>query len=519
VPNVASNSVWNGASFVAGAIILLVATPLYLRFLGQEQFGIFTLLLSITAPLGILNAGLAQATTKYVAEFARKEDQHSASRIIQTTLIFNLLFGCLGLALLWFFSDYAVHRLFAIPPALESDALWAFRLTGLHWLLVQVGATYQGALMGFQDFRALAIGQALQQFSTYGAGAILVLMVPRVPALVVLNIVSSSAFLAYWFWQIRRRVPVLRFFPVYDRASARLTFRYSGWQMLDSFTSVLANHMDRYLLGSFVGAAAVGLYGIAAGAQSRLVGLVWSILASLFPASSSLSSTPNQSERLILEYGWKILIVGGILYSTAIVFAADAVQLWLGPEVGGKVYPILRLLLVAAIIGLPSAVVYQYLLGNALTKWSTLSGQFSSLCTILVAWYLVPRYGLTGAAWGAMIGLATSRPLFHLWVISKRFAGLHRNWRCFLVFYGIIVSSALATTAGLASHSACKAMLGTESGLLVSSLITPLVIAIVCLGSEYFLIGNALQVQGLLELLRHGISLARGRTKGAACGK
>ncbi|MBI4323741.1 MAG: oligosaccharide flippase family protein, partial [Chloroflexi bacterium] len=349
---IARNSLWNAGGFLFGLAILLATTPIYIRLLGLDQFGIFTLLVSLTVPLSVLNAGMAQATTKYVAEFLAAGSLANAARMLETTLLFNAAVGCLGSVGLWWVGPWAAQEVFKIKPEILPEAMAAFQLTGLVWLSSQVLGTYQAVIIGFQDFRALTLGQCWQQFATYGLGVGVLWFRPQVSALMLWNVFVGCIFTVYWFYQSKKRLPMVRAVPRWDKSSARLCLGFSYWQMIDTLTSLAANHLDRLLLGSFISASSVGLYGIAANVQSRTVGLVWSVLRALFPAASSLSTAPQESERLILNYGWKISMVGAGLYAVVFVLGPDFLQFWLGPEVGSQAAPVLRVLMAAALLGL-----------------------------------------------------------------------------------------------------------------------------------------------------------------------
>ena len=503
----ATNSAWSATGFLGGTLVLLFTTPIYIHFLGTERFGLFSLLVAITAPLGILNAGLAQATTKYVAQFGGSEMWSNAARMIETTMVFNLAWGLCGALLLWFGAPWIGATLFHLAPDMFTEAVWAFRVTGVIWLLSQVLGTYQAAITGLQDFRSLTLVQLAQQAVTYGSGSVVLLFVPRVWAVLLPQIIVAIVLIGFWFGFIRRRIPQIRWSPRWDEKSARLSIRFSSWQVVNSITATAADQADRLVLGGVVDTAAVGYYSVAATAQARLVGLVWTVFATAFPAISSLSASSGQSERLILDYGWKISLFAGCLYSTLFVIGPEFLQIWLGNSVAQHAAPMLRVLMAVALAGLPSAILTQYLLGHGLTKWSTLSSFFTSVLSVTLTLVFVRRFGVGGAAWGGLVGLLLTRPLFHMWVFEQRFGSLLSATRCFWTLYSVLVSTCVGCGIAVVAHKMLRETCGLYTGFVVSAVVVPLIIVAVMVLLEGTLMGHRRYVKDLQSDLGRGWTL------------
>lgn len=504
---IARNSAWSASGYLGGALVLLLATPLYVHYLGAERFGLFSLLVAVTAPLGILNAGLAQATTKYVAQFSRCGMWRSAARMIETTLAFNLAWGLCGAALLWFGAPWIGTAVFHIRPDMLTEAAWAFRLSGINWLLTQVLGTYQAAITGLQDFKRLTLVQLVQQALAYGVGSLVIVFVPRIWGALLPQVVISALLIGFWFGQVRKHIPQVRCAPRWHHDSARLSIGFSAWQVVNSITATASEQADRLTLGSMVDTAAVGYYSVGATVQARLVGLVWSMFAAVFPAVSSLSGAAGESERLILDYGWKVSVFAGCLYATLFVLGPDFLQMWLGHDVGGHAAPILRVLAGVALAGLPSAILAQYLLGHGLTKWSTLSNVFTSALSVTLTVVFVKQSGIRGAAWGALLALLLTRPLFHLWVFGRRFRDSVPVARCFWGLYSILVSASVGCGIGVGAYRMLGAVLPAFPAFVASAVVVPFIVLAVTTLIEASLMGHRQQVEDLWSDLGRGVAL------------
>jgi O-antigen/teichoic acid export membrane protein len=445
--SLAKNSVLNSSGMAAGMLVLLVATPVYLKALGLDRFGIFTLIASITGPLNILNAGISQATTKFVAQYSAEGDLKKASQFVQTTFFLNLILGLVGCLILYGAAPVLAIAVFKVPIELRDEAIVAFRLGGLTWLFMQVAATFQAVLIGFQHYQTLALHNPVQSLLTYGVGAALLLFFPSLTAVLLVSLAVNVLYSAFWYLKANELLGRTRLFPAWIREHARHTWNFSGWQMVNTIVTLAANNADRWLIGMLLGTSALGIYGIAMSVQNRLVTLIWSLIAVLFPAASSVSSTTGAAEKLLLKYGWAFSLAGIFLYGTLFIVSNDALSLWLGGLVAQEAAPLLRVLLFVAFLGLPSAVMYQYLLSHGLTKWLSFSNILSTVVTLAASWIMIKAFGLMGAAWGAAAGLVLTRPWFHWWVFKQKFCYGKGTASHFSMLYSLQLSGMLAALA------------------------------------------------------------------------
>jgi O-antigen/teichoic acid export membrane protein len=470
------NSFWNVGSYFVGLLVLAVATPIYINLLGLDQFGILTLLATATAPLGILSAGVGQAVTKYVAEFKSAGEPDRAIRLVATTLCLNLVVGLSGFATLWLAADWVVQRVFKIPPELGAEARLSICLAGGVWFLMVISGTFQAVIVGLQNFRLLAIGNALQQILTHGAGIGVLYLSPRISSLLWWNLGVAGAIMFFWYSRAKTEFGGLSLLPKWDWESAGLSWRFSMWQILNSLVGIPANHVDRFLLVTMIGPAAVGIYGVALSVQSRVVGLVWSAVGTLFPAASAQLRNEGASERFILITGSMMSLVAGGGYAILCVLGPDLLCLWLGESVGRQSGPLLQVLMLAAILGLPSAVIYQYLLATGRTRISTLSNVATTAVTVVASFFWIREAGLRGAAWGGLLGLALTRPIFHWWVFRHCFQSVATTTECFRVLYVNLASVLSGLVLGFALHRWLSGALGLLPGILVSLVATPVLV-------------------------------------------
>lgn len=76
-----------------GYLVSLVYTPIMLRLLGQSEYGLYNLVASVVAYLGVLNFGFGSAYIRYYSRYKVKEDREKIATLNGMFLIIFTLIG------------------------------------------------------------------------------------------------------------------------------------------------------------------------------------------------------------------------------------------------------------------------------------------------------------------------------------------------------------------------------------------------------------------------------------------
>src|SRR5260370_4546741 len=95
-------------------LVLLVAMPKLVAFLGETSFGLFSLAWVAIGYLAFLDVGVNRAATKFASEHLAEQDHGSTHLIVRTALTANLVLGlAAGLAVI-LASPYLIHSIFKV---------------------------------------------------------------------------------------------------------------------------------------------------------------------------------------------------------------------------------------------------------------------------------------------------------------------------------------------------------------------------------------------------------------------
>src|SRR5690554_2676293 len=79
-----------------GYIVSIAYTPIMLRLLGQSEYGLYNLVASVVAYLGVLNFGFGSAYMRYYSRYKVKEDKESIAKLNGMFLIIFTVIGVIA---------------------------------------------------------------------------------------------------------------------------------------------------------------------------------------------------------------------------------------------------------------------------------------------------------------------------------------------------------------------------------------------------------------------------------------
>src|SRR5881296_2707507 len=216
VKNVSSNWFALGLNVLVGIFL----SPYVLHHLGDEAFGLWVLIFSITGYYGLFDLGIRSSIVRYVAKYSATNNYEELNRLINTAMASYGTVGILAL-LVTFGGAFYVAPIFKISTNFLSTARSLFLMVGTAVSLGFPLGVFGGILEGLQRFyllnftsisstllRALLIVLALRHGHGLLTVAIITVSLPLLAALVNATVVLHL-------------VP-LRFSPRYvDRSSLR----------------------------------------------------------------------------------------------------------------------------------------------------------------------------------------------------------------------------------------------------------------------------------------------------------
>lgn len=405
-----------GSSWFSLGVNVLVGiflSPYILHRLGDEAFGLWILIFSITGYYGLFDLGIRSSIVRYVAKYSATEEHDELNGLVNTALFSYSVIGVVAFVITIAVTSY-VNSIFRIPTEFLRTVRWLLLMTGTCVSLGFPLGVFSGVLEGLQRFYLLnltTVGSTLLRVLLivfalrHGHGLLAVAFIT-----VIMPLLQGCVNAAVVF----RRL-ALRLGPRYvSRSSMRRIASYGGTTFLIIVAGRLRFKTDAMVIGTFLSAAAVTYFAIG----SRLVDYASDLvaaLANIFMPMSSHSHAKGDLDGLR-----KILLVGNRgcafimfpLTAMLTVLGKSVIEAWVGPKYVATSYPVLLVLLYPMTLMMAQGASGRTLWGMAKHRTWAWVVMAEGIANLVLSIILVRPYGVLGDAIGTAIPLACSMIFF-----------------------------------------------------------------------------------------------------------
>lgn len=402
------NAMMNSGEGLLAPLLWLISTPIFVGYLGDDQFGIWMLVNGFIGVGGVLSFGLTEATIKFVSKYRALEDMRGIARIVRGTLLVYALLGILGAILAAGLAPVLGAWIFNSSEGNETLGLAALRLGGLGIFLRFLDNVVQSVLQGFERYDLNSKVGMFVNASTVLTNVILVMLGFGLITLlwVMLGFIFLGTLLKAVI--IRRAVmPSISFWPACDRATfgELLSFGFYNW--IQHALSLINGNLDRFLIAGFLSPAAVTYYSVCYHLITQIHFVLMRAAAFLFPMVSSLFEKGDliRLKRLYHKSTVLIAVVSVALVIPFFILGDSILRVWMGPEFADQATVILRIFCVRMAF-IPIGIVnYYFLLGSGLVKLQATIVCVAAPISLLGMFLLIPKYGAVGAAVAQLLSL------------------------------------------------------------------------------------------------------------------
>lgn len=345
-----AGAVLSYVALIVNALTTFIYTPLILSFLTASEYGVYQLIGSIIAYLGVMDMGLSTTLSRFYVETSVKEDKSHVENLLAMAAVIYGVLTALSLAVGIGFD--------LLLPALFGNSFTTSELELAHQMMLLVLANCVVVLPGnyflavinanerFVFARTLRIVRYLLQFAgviavlELGQGAIGVLAVQ-----VMLNLVTDVAYIVYYRGKLHVRAKL----HYWDKKLLLHIFSFSGYILLNMVFDQIFWKTGQVVLGAVVSATAVGVYGIATqlitSGYMEVSSGVTSVFLPKLTAMSAKTDDMTEINGLFDRIGHiQALLVWGICAGFASI-GQEFIYVWAGPEYGEAFWATLILML------------------------------------------------------------------------------------------------------------------------------------------------------------------------------
>lgn len=398
IRSIGLNTAYQIGSQVAPAVAAIAAIPFLLRHLGYDVFGIVTILSTMLAYFTMLDLGLGRAATRFISQSLQAGSPDDVRRYFWGSIILLSGIGLIVTVSCVLLVPTVVGYL-KIPTAYSRPSTESFYIICFTIPVVTLMATLRGFLEASGRFPFVSIVTGCGGVGTYVLPALAVSAGGGLLAVAVMFAgvrLAMCGALAIGCLGVEQR-PGLR--PIFDVAAIRRMLSFGGWLSVSNIVGTATIYCDRFLLGMWVGMAAVTSYGMPLDLVSRLQLLITSFCTVLFPLMSRLDESGSTQFQTLYRGAVAVgLSLMTPLAATAVMVAPIMMKLWLGQRITSDAVFAVQVFLAGAVAQSIASIAWTALHARGrsdLTAWLHLA-EFPLYCGVF--YIAATRFGVRGAA-------------------------------------------------------------------------------------------------------------------------
>jgi len=335
-PSLPRNVLLNWVSTAVTIVYSLVITPIVVRALDTELYGIWSFLNGLVVYSDLLYLGLGAALVKYIAQHHASGDLAALNRLASVVLSLLTGVGVLCLTITVVAAPF-VPRLFAHPlsPPVAAAATYTCVLLGVRILTLFVESAFLCVLVGIDRTDIARV--VTTAFTILRFGAVPLFVGGRSPLLALAVVVTASSVLECAVMARTAQI-VLRGFKIQrvrpTRSELRLLYGFGLQSFFLQAAVKLISYTDTTVIGLMLGAASVALYSLPLQLiEYGRIG-VNGIVAVLLPRLTALYTKGKIDEvgEAYLRTALITCLVAAFVNVNFVFLGVPFLRLWVGPQ-------------------------------------------------------------------------------------------------------------------------------------------------------------------------------------------
>jgi O-antigen/teichoic acid export membrane protein len=400
-PGFAVNTLWQWTSTVANLSMAIVVSPLLIRRLGDEAYGLWAIVFSIAEYYTLFDLGVRSAVVKYVAQHWALGEQEELNRTLNTAFAYLVGMGSALLVVTLVLAPLGPH-FFVISPGMRDTFVYVLLITGVGWAVSLLFMCFAASLEAVQRFD---VSNRIVIITNTGrvAGVVALLQLGFGLKAVVTVAVGARLLQCALLWRaFGRHFPNFRWtLTGVNRATFHKLFRFSVHTIPATIGYLLLDQGPGLVIGHVLPARFVGYYSLPRRLIQSVLDLVYRL--GLVTNSRAAELVAHQQQHEVIRLGIQSNRYSLVVFMPATVFLAvygDALfRVWLTPQFAAASAPLLPVFLAGALFAeaaqFNSVSILYALAKHRFSAWALLA---ESLISMALIYHYVQEEALWSAA-------------------------------------------------------------------------------------------------------------------------
>ena len=395
-------------SIIINTIIQLLYTPILISHLGNSEYGIYSLVVSVIGYLAVLDLGFGDAIIQYTAQYHEKKEYDKEKKLqgmfLAIYTIIGLVVVCIG-----FIVFLNVQKIFGNSMTIEEiNKMKILLLISTFNLAITFPfSIYSSIIKAYEKFSFLKIASIISSIvKPLIMIPLLFLGYKSITLTIVITVVNICVLLSNYIY-CKKKLNIKIKYIGFDKELLKKIFKYSFFIFLNIIVDKINWSTDQVVLGIFVGTTAVSVYSVATQINELFIRLSSSISGVLFPKVAKMVAANAKDEEIsnvFIKTGRLQFYVIFLIVSGFVLLGKEFFITWVGQEFLDAYYVAL-LLVVPLSIPLIQNIGISILQAKNIHKFRSLLYLGVAIANIFISIVLAKKWGAIGAAAGTAISL------------------------------------------------------------------------------------------------------------------
>ena len=388
----------------------LFLTPFIIRTLGQAEFGVYKLSASVVAYLLLLDLGVGNAITRYIAKFRASGEKEQSQKFLGVATIYYTIIAFValiaGVVLIAVFPKAFAKGLTASEIKLGQELLF---ITMINAAVTLGTAAYNNVIIAYERF-TVSKGVPIIQIIVRMALTVVMLKggfgsVGIVTINLLMTVLCRGFFVIYVLFRLKLRPK----FKGIDVSFVKEIILYSSMILIQMIATQLNATVDQILIGSLVASSStiLAVYSVGTQVTQYFQSMGTAFTGVLMPGIVKMVESGADSKTLtdeMIRIGRIILIVLGLIWGGFLACGQQFITLWAGAD-NSNAYFVAVILMTAYMFILTESIGTQILWAMNQHKEQAILKGIIVLLNILLTVVLIKWQPLIGATIGTFISL------------------------------------------------------------------------------------------------------------------
>lgn len=376
-------------------LIGLIYTPWMLHSIGRDNFGLYTLAMSVIT-LFVFDFGLSSAVTRYIAKYLAEGRQDKANNCLG--LVYKLYFTIdiilfIILSLTYFFIPYIYDSL--TPTEIEKFKV-IYVIAAIFSVVSFPFIPINGILTANEKFIQLKLCDIVNKLLIVLLMSICLILGYGLYALVLVNAIAGICMIILKLYCIKKYTATRVNFRYQNPTERKEILHFSGWTTIISICQRFIFNFAPTILGIMSGASSIAILGIAITIEGYTFTFANALNGMFLPkVSRILATNDNDILPLMIRVGRiQVMIILSIVL-TFLCLGDNFIGLWVGSEYS-QTYWCAVLLIMPSLFHLPQEIAATAIVATNNVKSQAYVFILMSICNLALAFWFSAKWGALG---------------------------------------------------------------------------------------------------------------------------